>query len=48
MGLYDYSVFEECVAKAFGLSGFSAKRTVPVRDGKSDVDIVAAKNGMQY
>lgn len=48
MGLYDYTVFEECVAKAFELSGFSVNRNVPVQDGKSDIDIVATKDGKQY
>lgn len=44
MSIYDYLVFEECVADAFKLSGYS----VDIDIRKKDIDFIATKDGTPY
>lgn len=48
MNLYDYQVFEECVAKAFELCGYVVKRNVFIAGIKSDIDIIATKDSTEH
>lgn len=48
MNLYDYQVFEDCVAKIFELCGYAVKRNVLIADLKGDIDIIATKNTIEH
>lgn len=48
MILFDYSVFEECVAKLFEISGYEVTRNVRTDGGLCEADIVAKREGKEY